>query len=76
MLLSLPDGVEDVQIAADAAAFGLSPSPLSPWFDETLPVRSGLLLGVTTAPESQLADAVSRIRRLVEPHLGGGTVTS
>jgi GntR family transcriptional regulator/MocR family aminotransferase len=75
MLLSLPDGVNDVQIVAEAAAFGLSPSPLSRWFDGPA-AQPGLLLGVTTAPENRIADAVSRIRRLVEGHLGRGTATS
>ncbi|MGE4321589.1 MAG: PLP-dependent aminotransferase family protein [Sphingobium sp.] len=76
MLLGLPDGSDDVQVVREAAAFGLSPSPLSLWFDASSPSRSGLLLSVTTTPEHRLTEAVSRLQSLLERHLGGGTRTS
>jgi GntR family transcriptional regulator/MocR family aminotransferase len=55
VLLKLPKGISDVTIAREAAAFGMSPTPLSAWYVSPDNAESGLLLGVATAPARNLA---------------------
>ncbi|SBV32334.1 Transcriptional regulator with HTH domain and aminotransferase domain [uncultured Sphingopyxis sp.] len=70
VLLELPKGVSDVAVAREALAFGMSPSPLSAWYASADEARSGLLLGVATAPTRNMARACVRlfdiIRRFVD----------
>lgn len=66
MLLQLPNHSNDAEIAREATAFGLAPAPLSLWFEDPEQAQPGLLLGVTTAPEHRLEEAVSRLQRLIE----------
>lgn len=66
MLLKLPIEVSDTQIAREAAAFGLAPSPLSIWYSDPERRQSGLLLGVTTAPGNRLAASCDRLQQLIE----------
>ncbi len=47
LVLTLPDGVDDVAIARRAIEAGLAPSPLSRWHAAAANARSGLLLGIT-----------------------------
>lgn len=68
LLLLLPDGPADVQIAREAVAFGLAPSPLSLWFADAKAARAGLLLGVATAPERHVAASCSRLFDIIERH--------
>jgi GntR family transcriptional regulator/MocR family aminotransferase len=64
-VVRLPDGVSDVGVARSALARGLAPSPLSPWFSPGTPSESGLLLGVATANERQVAAAFEQLHRLI-----------
>ena len=65
----LPAGACDTRIAREALAFGLAPAPLSTWFCPTCGVqRPGLLLGVATTCEDQLAAACERLHRLIQMH--------
>jgi GntR family transcriptional regulator/MocR family aminotransferase len=66
ILLRLPDGAPDVQIVRELRTFGMSPSPLSSWF--TMPSWSlpGLLLGVATAPEPQVAASCRRLFEIID----------
>jgi GntR family transcriptional regulator/MocR family aminotransferase len=66
VLLRLPDGAPDVQIAREALAFGLAPSPLSAWFATPSLALPGLLLGVATAPEPLLATACSHLFDIID----------
>jgi GntR family transcriptional regulator/MocR family aminotransferase len=66
MLIALPDGARDLRITREAAAFGLAPSPLSSWYGDTASRRSGLLLGVTTAPGKRLVTSCERLHGLIE----------
>ncbi|HEY4319078.1 MAG TPA: PLP-dependent aminotransferase family protein [Herbaspirillum sp.] len=66
VLLRLPDGAPDVQIAREAMAIGLAPSPLSAWFATPSRALPGLLLGVATAPESRVAESCRRLFEIVE----------
>lgn len=64
-LLWLPDGAPDLVIAKEAQAFGLAPVPLSLWYASPASARSGLVLGIATAPQRQLDRACSRLRQVI-----------
>jgi len=66
VLLRLPDGAPDVQIARETLAFGMAPSPLSAWFATPSLALPGLLLGVATAPEAQLATACAHLFDIID----------
>ncbi|CAM5208214.1 GntR family transcriptional regulator/MocR family aminotransferase OS=Castellaniella defragrans OX=75697 GN=HNR28_001151 PE=3 SV=1 [Castellaniella defragrans] len=75
VLLKLPDGASDVQVAREAVASGLAPAPLSPWFANPGLARRGLLLGVATAPKPRLEASCRRLFEIIErysprPHIG------
>jgi GntR family transcriptional regulator/MocR family aminotransferase len=64
ILLWLPDGADDVQIAARAQAVGLATRPISPMYAEP-PGRPGLMLGFGGFPPEQLREAVRRFTILI-----------
>ena len=68
VLLRLPGGTSDLNIAREILAFGMFPAPLSAWYASAESSRSGLLLGVATSPTKELAKSCDRlvdvIRRL------------
>ena len=66
MLLELPASTCDTSIAREALALGLAPSPLSQWYTHPASRRSGLLLGVTTVPESGLLASCDRLHTLIK----------
>jgi GntR family transcriptional regulator/MocR family aminotransferase len=66
MVVQLPGSADDTLIAREAAAFGLAPAPLSPWYIESTRRLSGLLLGVTTVPDRRLSSACERLHKLIE----------
>lgn len=68
VLVRLPDGAPDVAIFRDALAFGLGPAPLSPWYASPECARSGLLLGIATSPERQLARSCERLKEVIRRH--------
>lgn len=57
MVLALPPGSDDVQIAADALAAGIAVRPLSRYYSMASRARPGLLLGYACVPETQIAPA-------------------
>ena len=65
VLIRLPDGVDDVEIAAQALRFGLAPVPLSPWHLATGPSQAGLLLYVTNVSDRRLAADCCRLDELI-----------
>lgn len=65
VLLRLPDGTPDVSIVKEALAFGMAPSPLSAWYADPARARSGLLLGVATAPPRHVPAACDRLLDMV-----------
>jgi GntR family transcriptional regulator/MocR family aminotransferase len=65
VLLRLPDGAKDVEIATQALQFGLAPVPLSPWHGAPRPLRAGLLLYVTNVSEKRLAADCVRLEDLI-----------
>jgi len=65
VLLRLPDGAPDVSIVRDAQAFGLAPAPLSLWYASRASARSGLLLGIATAPHKRLAASCERLYGII-----------
>lgn len=66
LLLPLPDGVDDEQIARQALADGLAPSPLTAWYAEADRAKTGLLLGITNLPEQALEQCCERLLRLIQ----------
>jgi GntR family transcriptional regulator/MocR family aminotransferase len=66
VLLRLPDGAPDRAIARETLSFGLAPAPLSLWHASAASARSGLLLGVATAPPKRLAASCDRLFGIVD----------
>ena len=62
VVLALPETRSDVDVAARALAFGLAPSPLSPWYARSS--QRGLLLGVTNINERRLRADCRTLARL------------
>ncbi|WP_225769225.1 PLP-dependent aminotransferase family protein [Inquilinus sp. Marseille-Q2685] len=65
-LLPLPAGAPDLTIAREMLAFGLAPIPLSLWYASPASARSGLLLGIATAPQRHLARSCDRLWSVIE----------
>jgi GntR family transcriptional regulator/MocR family aminotransferase len=63
IVLWLPEGADDVQIAARAQAIGLVMRPISPMYAAS-PGRPGLMLGFGGFPPEQLREAVGRVATL------------
>jgi GntR family transcriptional regulator/MocR family aminotransferase len=68
VLLRLPDGAPDVQIVREAKTIGMAPSPLSAWFATSSWALPGLLLGVATAPEAQVAKSCRQLFEIIDRH--------
>jgi GntR family transcriptional regulator/MocR family aminotransferase len=66
VLLRLPDGAPDVSIVRDAQAFGLAPAPLSLWYASRASARSGLLLGIATAPQKHLGRFCDHLFEIID----------
>ncbi len=66
VLLRLPDGVPDLSIARETLALGMAPVPLSVWYASPDSAQSGLLLGLATAPERQLAKSCDRLIGIIK----------
>jgi GntR family transcriptional regulator/MocR family aminotransferase len=65
VLLPLPNGFDDQALALDAAAAGLGPAPLSPWFSASSRPRSGLLLGVANVLEKTIEDDCRKLLAMI-----------
>ena len=63
VLLDLPEGIDDLDIAKRAVLRGMSPVPLSPWRSEKL--RPGLMLGITNVPTERARELCERLVALV-----------
>jgi GntR family transcriptional regulator/MocR family aminotransferase len=61
VMLPLPDGLDDQQLALDARALDLGPAPLFPWFAAASPPRSGLLLGVANVLKRKIEQDCQRL---------------
>ena len=61
VLLKLPRETSDMAVAREASAFGMAPSPLSPWYASPDRAESGLLLNVATSPTKELARSCDRL---------------
>lgn len=66
VLLRLPDGAPDRAIARETLSFGLAPAPLSLWYASPASTRSGLLLGIATAPPRRLAASCDRLLGIID----------
>lgn len=65
LLLRLPEGAGDVDIATQALALDMAPRPLSLWYARDDLRRKGLLLGVTNATGKRLDAACMGLKRLM-----------
>jgi GntR family transcriptional regulator/MocR family aminotransferase len=65
-LLYLPDGTDDVSLVRETLAYGLAPAPLSAWYASPASARSGLLLGISTAPQQHIGRACDRLLEILE----------
>jgi GntR family transcriptional regulator / MocR family aminotransferase len=68
LAVTLPSGLNDVEIARQAATYGLCLWPLSPCYRNT--PRHGFVLGFAATPADQLAGAVYQLSRLLEKQAG------
>ncbi|MBB3595219.1 GntR family transcriptional regulator/MocR family aminotransferase [Rhizobium sp. BK529] len=66
VLLKLRNDISDVAVVSEALTLGLFPAPLSPWYSSPENAQSGLLLGVATAPQKNLAEACRRLLSLAD----------
>jgi hypothetical protein len=66
VLLRLPDSAPDTSIARETLAFGMAPAALSTWYARPASGRSGLLLGIATAPKKHLARSCDRLCGIIE----------
>lgn len=66
-LLRLPDGINDVSLVKRALSVGLAPAPLSVWYASS--ARSGLLLGISTAPQQHIPSACNRLLQILDDFL-------
>ncbi|MBI2735000.1 MAG: PLP-dependent aminotransferase family protein [Rhodospirillales bacterium] len=67
VVISLPEGASDVDIALGARRFDLAPAPLSPWYIQSASNR-GLLLCVTNLNEQRLPADCLRLAELAVSH--------
>jgi GntR family transcriptional regulator/MocR family aminotransferase len=67
LLVGLPQGVDDVALAAEAQRSGIELSPLSPHYSST--PAPGILLGFGAMHEEQLAAGVRLLAPLVRSAL-------
>jgi GntR family transcriptional regulator / MocR family aminotransferase len=65
VLLKLPRGTSDMAVAREASAFGMAPSPLSPWYASPDRAESGLLLNVATSPTKELTRSCDRLVEII-----------
>ena len=65
LLLRLPPGLSDLDVAREARALGLAPVPLSLWYAKPGPEHMGLLLGVTNVHEDQAAAHWAALQALI-----------
>lgn len=73
ILMDIPRSTDTI-IARDASAFGLTPTPLSIWYDRSTTARTGLLLGLSTVPDKRLNDSFDRLSQIIDRHSNvGGT---
>ena len=66
VLLRLPPQVNDREIARNAAAVGLAPVALSPWYSYPDERHRGLLLGITNISEEKLPEHRMRLEELID----------
>lgn len=66
IILALPGRHTDLSIVREALQFGMSPAPLSSWYAQEETRRAGLVLGIATTPEKQLAAHCNRLCELID----------
>lgn len=69
-IVELPEGLSDVAIVQKAIERGLTPTPLSPWYARGTAARPGLLLGIATVNETQVAAACTQLHQLIDAQHG------
>jgi len=65
-LIRLQDGTDDVALVRETLAYGMAPAPLSVWYASPAVSRSGLLLGISTAPQRHIARSCDRLLEILQ----------
>ncbi|MDH6196041.1 GntR family transcriptional regulator/MocR family aminotransferase [Mycobacterium frederiksbergense] len=65
LILRLPGGAHDREVARHAAAAGLAPVALSPWYSRPDHRHQGLLLGITNITEDKVVDHCALLNKLI-----------
>lgn len=71
MLLQLPAGVDDVEVASRAWAAGFGVAPYSPWFHDERNCQRGLVFGVANTPAEAVAKLAGDLAQVIELSLHG-----
>jgi GntR family transcriptional regulator / MocR family aminotransferase len=69
LLLRLPGDIDDREVARSAAAAGLAPVALSPWYSRPDHRHQGLLLGITNITEDKLGYHCALLEQLICQHV-------
>ena len=72
LIVHLPRGADDREIARRAAAAGLGPTPFSPWLIDA-DRGPGLILGFANIPAAEAMRQVRRLERIARPWLPAGS---
>ena len=65
VMITLPDGFDDEALSLQAAAAGLGPGALSPWFADPSRSLSGLNLGIANVGERSLDEDCGKLAELI-----------
>ncbi|MBY0441343.1 MAG: PLP-dependent aminotransferase family protein [Mycobacteriaceae bacterium] len=66
ILLRLPPGTDDRELARRAVGVGLAPVALSPWYSSPDAHHVGLLLGITNISEEKLPEHCALLEQLID----------
>lgn len=66
VMIQLPPGTPDAEIASQALDIGLAPAPSTFWNTAGLNQRSCLFLGIPSTPPEIVADACARLRQIID----------
>lgn len=64
--LELPRPISDVALIREILPFGLTPAPLSIWYESPDVAKSGLLLGIATSPIRHVARSCDRLLSVID----------
>jgi len=66
VVVPLPDGFDDLGLAAEARAANLGPAALSPWFVAATQTHSGLILGIANVLERRIERDCRQLLEIID----------